>query len=79
MLHVEMAVNETWHQGMPLPTDGSGTRTYQFPRLSVAPNKYNPFALYSHRLCLGIVLISGENVSVSNYNISVGGHNGLRS
>jgi hypothetical protein len=74
MLHVKVAVNEPWHQGAAHPIDDSGACTLPFLDPLLIANKDDMFSPDCNRSCCGMPSICGEDVSVGNDGISIGGH-----
>ena len=74
MLHMEVAIDETWHQGVPIPWDH--TRGCAFPFLYPLRIAHidDVFAPDCYCLCDRFILICGEDVCVSDDDVSIGGH-----
>ena len=75
---MEVAVDESRHQGAAFPIDNTGACAYPFLDSQLIANIDDVFPLYCDRPCRGMFSIRGEDVCIGDYQISNGGYGNLR-
>jgi hypothetical protein len=75
---VEVAVNESRHQGAAFPINNTGTCAYPFLDSQLIANIDDMFPSDCDRLCRGMLSIRGEDVCIGDYQISNCGYGNLR-